>query len=414
MDFTSDPSLRDGENYTMPRTILHLDLDAFFCSVEETRNPELRGKAFAVGGKPEERGVVASCSYAARRNGVRSAMPMSQALRLNPGLIIVSGNHRAYRDVSKQVMQRLHDLTALVEQISIDEAFLDISDIQDDSQRVARGLQTRIRDELHLPCSIGIASNKLVAKIATEVGKALALKRIKADGRTEPPNAVTVVPSGEEAAFLNPLPADMLWGVGPKTSKRLAELGIHTIGDIARWREDDLIRLFGENGRDLAHHAKGIDTRAVVTERETKSISQEITFSRDVRDDKLLEKTVREQSAEVARQLRKNELAGSTIKLKIRWPDFTTLTRQKTLNHRTDQEDEISKAALELLRAVRKPNQYVRLIGVSVSGLGAPIRQLGLWDVDNEKSRKLQEAVDVLRKKYGEDVIFKGEQEVDT
>ncbi|HNQ95671.1 MAG: DNA polymerase IV [Anaerolineales bacterium] len=391
----------------MPRTILHLDLDAFFCSVEETRNPELRGKAFAVGGRPEERGVVASCSYAARRNGVRSAMPMSQALRLNPGLIIVSGHHRAYSDVSKQVMQRLHDLTALVEQISIDEAFLDISDIQDDSQRIARGLQTRIRDELHLPCSIGIASNKLVAKIATEVGKALALKRIKADGRTEPPNAVTVVPSGEEAAFLNPLPADMLWGVGPKTSKRLAELGIHTIGDIARWREEDLIRLFGENGRELSRHAKGIDARPVVTERETKSISQEITFSRDVRDDKMLEKTVREQSAEVARQLRKNELAGSTIKLKIRWPDFTTLTRQKTLNHRTDQEDEITKAALELLRSVRKSNQLVRLIGVGVSGLGAPIRQLGLWDVDNEKSRKLQEAVDVLREKYGDNVIQK-------
>lgn len=338
---------------------------------------------------------------------MRSAMPMSQALRLNPGLIIVSGHHRAYSDVSKQVMQRLHDLTALVEQISIDEAFLDISDIQDDSQRIARGLQTRIRDELHLPCSIGIASNKLVAKIATEVGKALALKRIKADGRTEPPNAVTVVPSGEEAAFLNPLPADMLWGVGPKTSKRLAELGIHTIGDIARWREEDLIRLFGENGRELSRHAKGIDARPVVTERETKSISQEITFSRDVRDDKMLEKTVREQSAEVARQLRKNELAGSTIKLKIRWPDFTTLTRQKTLNHRTDQEDEITKAALELLRSVRKSNQLVRLIGVGVSGLGAPIRQLGLWDVDNEKSRKLQEAVEVLREKYGDNVIQK-------
>lgn len=400
-------TLFSSYNTSMPRTILHLDLDAFFCSVEETRNPELRGKAFAVGGRPEERGVVASCSYAARRNGVRSAMPMSQALRLNPGLIIVSGHHRAYSDVSKQVMQRLHDLTALVEQISIDEAFLDISDIQDDSQRIARGLQTRIRDELHLPCSIGIASNKLVAKIATEVGKALALKRIKADGRTEPPNAVTVVPSGEEAAFLNPLPADMLWGVGPKTSKRLAELGIHTIGDIARWREEDLIRLFGENGRELSRHAKGIDARPVVTERETKSISQEITFSRDVRDDKMLEKTVREQSAEVARQLRKNELAGSTIKLKIRWPDFTTLTRQKTLNHRTDQEDEITKAALELLRSVRKSNQLVRLIGVGVSGLGAPIRQLGLWDVDNEKSRKLQEAVDVLREKYGDNVIQK-------
>lgn len=403
-------SLFSSYNGTMPRTILHLDLDAFFCAVEETRDPSLRGKAFAVGGRPEERGVVASCSYAARRDGVRSAMPMSQALRLCPGLIIVSGRHRAYREVSKQVMQRLHDLTALVEQVSIDEAFLDISDIQDDPQRVARGLQTRIRDELHLPCSIGLASNKLMAKIATEVGKAAALKRIKSQGRAEPPNAVTVVPSGEEAAFLSPLPADMLWGVGPKTSKRLAELGIHTIGDIAKWPENELVRMFGENGRDLAHHAKGIDNRPVVTERETKSISQEITFSRDVRDDKVLEKTVREQAAEVARQLRKNELAGSTIKLKIRWPDFTTVTRQKSLGHRTDQDDEIAKAALELLKAVRKSNQFVRLIGVGVSGIGAPVRQLGLWDADTEKSRKLQDAVDVLKEKFGSEVIYKGEQ----
>jgi DNA polymerase-4 len=392
----------------MSRTILHIDLDAFYCAVEETRNPDLRCKAFAVGGRPEERGVVASCSYAARRNGVRSAMPMSQALRVSPGLIIVSGHHRIYSDVSKQVMQRLHDLTALVEQISIDEAFLDISDIQDEPQRLARGLQARIRDELHLPCSIGIASNKLVAKIATEVGKAAALKRIKAQGRADPPNAVTVVPLGEEAAFLNPLPADMLWGVGPKTSKRLAELGIHTIGDIAKWPESELIRLFGENGRDLARHAKGIDQRPVETEREMKSISQEITFSRDVRDDNVLEKTVREQSAEVARHLRKNELAGSTIKLKMRWPDFTTLTRQTTLNHRTDQEAEIAEAALKLMKSVRKSNQYVRLIGVGVSGLGAPIRQLGLWDVDSEKSRKLQEAVDLLQDRYGKDVIGKG------
>jgi DNA polymerase-4 len=393
----------------MPRTILHLDLDAFYCAVEETRNPELRGKAFAVGGKPDERGVVASCSYAARRNGVRSAMPMSKALRLSPGLIIVPGHHRIYSEVSKQVMDILHSQTGLVEQISIDEAFLDISDIQDDPERIARGLQARINNELQLPCSIGIASNKLVAKIATEVGKALALKRIKAQGLAEPPNAVTVVGFGEEAAFLNPLPADMLWGVGPKTSARLTELGIHTIGDIAKWPESEMLRLFGENGRDLSRHARGIDDRPIETERETKSISQEITYSRDVRDDKLLQKTLREMSAEVAKQLRKNNLAGKTIKLKIRWPDFTTLTRQTTLNNPTDQEDEIERAALELLKAVRKPNQAVRLIGVGVSGLGAPIRQLGLWDVDSEKSRKLQEAVDALQEKYGKDVIHKGE-----
>lgn len=395
----------------MARTILHLDLDAFFCAVEETRNPELRGKAFAVGGRPDERGVVASCSYAARRNGVRSAMPMSRALRLSPGLIIVPARHRLYSEVSRQVMAILHDLTGLVEQISIDEAFLDISDMQNDPERLARGLQARIRDELHLPCSIGIASNKLVAKIATEVGKALRLREMRSAQReVEPPNAVTVVPYGEEAAFLSPLPAEMLWGVGPKTSKRLNDLGIHTIGDIARWPEKELIRLFGENGRDLSRHAKGIDNRPVVTERETKSVSQEVTFSVDVRDDKVLQKTIREQSARVASQLRKNGLAGSTIKLKIRWPDFTTLTRQMTLGHRTDQDDEIAKAALELMKSVRKSNQAVRLIGVGVSGLGAPIRQLSLWDAGTEKSRKLQEAVDELKERYGKGVIRRGEK----
>ena len=393
----------------MPRTILHLDLDAFFCAVEETQNPSLRGKAFAVGGKPNERGVVSSCSYAARTVGVRSAMPMSRAIRLCPELVIVPGRHRLYSEVSHKVMNILHDQSGLVEQISIDEAFLDMSDVRDDPERLARGLQARIRDELHLPSSIGIASNKLVAKIATEIGKALALKRIKAQGLAEPPNAVTVVPYGEEAAFLSPLPADMLWGVGPKTSQRLSELGIHTIGDIAKWPENELSRLFGENGRELARHAKGIDNRPIVTEHETKSISQEVTFSVDVRDDKILQKTIREQASSVALQLRKQELAGSTIKLKIRWPDFTTLTRQITLGHRTDQEDEIAKAAMELMNSVRKSNQAVRLIGVGVSGLGQPIRQLGLWDMDSEKSRKLQEALDVLREKYGRDVIHKGE-----
>ena len=393
----------------MPRTILHLDLDAFFCAVEENQNPSLRGRAFAVGGRPEERGVVASCSYAARRMGVRSAMPMARAIRLCPGLIVVSSRHRMYRDVSKQVMDILHEQTPLVEQISIDEAFLDISDVRDEPQHFGRGLQARIRDELHLPCSLGIASNKLMAKLATEVGKSLALQKIKAQGLAEPPNALTVVPFGEEAAFLDPLPADMLWGVGPKTSARLAELGIRTIGDIARWPELELIRLFGENGRDLARHAKGIDDRPVVTEHETKSISQEVTFSKDVRDDKVLEETLREQSIEVARQLRKNNLAGKTIKLKIRWPDFTTLTRQTTLNDPTDQDDLIAKTALELMKSVRKPYQAVRLIGVGVSGLGAPIRQLGLWDMDVERSRRLQQAMDTLNAKYGRDIIRKGE-----
>jgi DNA polymerase-4 len=195
----------------MPRTILHIDLDAFYCAVEETRNPDLRGKAFAMGGKPEERGVVASCSYAARRMGVRSAMPMGKALRLCPGLIIVSSRHSLYSEVSEQVMQRLHDLTPLVEQISIDEAFLDLSDIRESPEVIARKLQARIREELQLPCSIGIASNKLLAKIAPR--RRPSLREIR-EARGWPPNALTIVPFGRRRSC--PLPAEMLWGVGPK------------------------------------------------------------------------------------------------------------------------------------------------------------------------------------------------------
>lgn len=385
----------------MSRTILHLDLDAFYCAVEENQTPALRGKPFAVGGRPEERGVVSSCSYAARKFGVRSAMPMSRALRLCPGLVIVSGRHRLYGEVSEQVMAKLKGLTPLVEQISIDEAFLDLSGLDGPPERLARRLQAGIRDELGLPCSIGIASNKLVAKIATEVVK-------KAATGDSPPFGLTVVPPGEEADFLAPLPADMLWGVGPKTAARLSELGIRTIGDLARWPEAELVRLFGENGREMARHARGQDERPIVTEHEVKSISQEVTFSRDVRDDASLEKTLAELSAEVGRRLRRNELAGVTVKLKIRWPDFTTLTRQVTLPGGTDQDQVIAETALKLLRKIRKPGQAVRLIGVGVSGLGKPARQLELWSADSEKERLLQKTLDELKKKYGEGAIKRG------
>jgi len=387
----------------MPHTILHLDLDAFFCSVEEIMNPALRGKPFAVGGKPDERGVVASCSYAARAFGIRSAMPMSRAVRLCRDLLIVPARHKLYSEHSHRVMEKLWDLTPLVEQISIDEAFLDISDLTQPAARIALDLQTAIRAELNLPSSVGIASNKLVAKIATEVGKKSSKKK------NEPPFGLTIVPFGEEAKFIAPLPADMLWGVGPKTGARLAELGIHTIGDIARWPERELISLFGENGRDLWQHANGMDNRPVSTESETKSVSQETTFNVDLHDQKTLERTLREQAREVARQLRRNDLAGKTVKIKIRWPDFTTLTRQMTLPTSTNSEDEIYRAAIKLMNAVRKPGQAVRLLGVGVSGIGAPVRQLSLWDAGSEKSRKLQEVVDQLQEKYGRDVIHKGD-----
>jgi DNA polymerase-4 len=340
-------------------------------------------------------------------------MPMGRALRLCPNLIIVSGRHHLYEEASERVMEKLRNLTPLVEQISIDEAFLDISDLRETPARIARDLQAAIKNELQLPSSIGIASNKLVAKIATEVGKKAGMNRAHPavqprDEQIGPPFGLTIVPAGEEAAFLAPLPADMLWGVGPKTAARLAELNINTIGDIANWPESDLIRRFGENGRDLAHHSRGQDDRPVVTEHELKSISQEITYSVDIREDKVIEKTLREMSIEVARRLRRNDLVCTTVKLKLRWPDFTTLTRQVTPPQPTDNEDEIIQCALNLLHQVRKPNKAVRLIGVGVSGLGPPIRQLSLWDVSDERSRKLQEIVDALQEKYGRRMITRG------
>ena len=387
----------------MPRTILHLDLDAFFCSVEELHDPSLRGKAFAVGGRPDQRGVVASCSYAARRFGVRSAMPMSRALRLCTGLLVISHHHGNYGEMSEKVMQRLHDLSPLVEQISIDEAFVDISDIREAPETIARRLQKRVNDEIDLPCSVGVAANKLVAKIATEVGKKTAQK-------DQPPNAVTVVPPGTEATFLEPLSANMLWGVGPKTAARLADYGIKTIGDLAGRSERDLIRWFGENGRDLARRACGVDNSPVTTEREVKSISQETTFARDVRDDKLVANTLRELSAEVGHRLRQADIAGTTVKIKLRWPDFTTLCRQVTMSQPTDQDEEIYHLALDLLGKVREKGKAVRLIGVGVSGLGVPLRQLEFWSADSEKSHRLQEALDRVRSKYGEQSIRRGKR----
>ena len=390
-------------NMYMPRTILHLDLDAFFCAVEEIHDPSLRGKAFAVGGRPEERGVVASCSYAARRFGVRSAMPMSRALRLCPGLLIVSHRHGAYGEMSDKVMERLNHLSPLVEQISIDEAFVDISDLREPPLEVARRVRDQINRELGLPCSVGVAGSKLVAKIATEVGKKSAKKE-------SPPNAITVVPPGQEAAFLDPLPVDLLWGVGPKTAARLTEYDIHTIGDIARRPAADLVRWFGENGRDMARHAQGRDESPVVTEHEVKSISQETTFARDVRDDKALADTLRSLSAQVGRRLRQSDLAGTTVKLKLRWPDFTTLTRQVTLSQPTDQDEEIYATASGLLASVRSPGKAVRLIGVGVSGLGAPVRQLELWGQEDEKSRRLQATLDSLHERFGDQSIQRGKR----
>jgi DNA polymerase-4 len=383
------------------RKILHLDLDAFFCAVEEQYDPSLRGKAFAVGGRPEARGVVASCSYAARRFGVRSAMPMARALKLCPDLLIVSSRHGVYSKVSRQVMQHLHNMAKVVEQISIDEAFLDVSDLPESGEVLARRLQATIHKECDLPCSLGVATNKLMAKIANDVGKA-------SYRGTGPPNAITVVPPGQEAAFLAPLPVDTLWGVGPITAERLHELGVYTIGDLAGWSVDDLTRRFGKHGYDLARRAQGIDDRPLETEHETKSISQETTFSKDVRSGAVLRRTLLQQSESVGRRLRSAGLAGTTVKIKLRWPDFTTLTRQVTLDQPSNQDGEIFEAAITLLEENWRNGQAVRLIGVGVSGLGSPVRQLSLWGDSAEKGRRLQSALDELRERFGKDVLQRG------
>ena len=383
------------------RKIIHLDLDAFFCAVEELRQPELRGKAFAVGGQPHERGVVSSCSYAARQCGVHSAMPMGQALRLCPGLLIVSPNHAAYHDFSEQVMAILRQRTALVEQLSIDEAFLDVSDLPEPAEAIAREMQAEIHRRLDLPCSLGVATNKLLAKTATDAGKA------KHRAPT-PPNAVEVVPPGQEAAYLAPLPVRALWGIGPKTAARLAELGINTIGDIARVPEAVLVRQFGQAGRDMSWHARGIDDRPVTPERAARSISQEITFDRDVGNRDVMVETLRKLSGEVARILRQKELCAGTIRLKLRWPDFTTLSRQVSLDQPTDQDGIIFNAALELLNSVWTNGRAIRLIGVGASRLAERAHQLSLWDTPNQKERRLIDALDTLRERYGDDVVRSG------
>lgn len=383
------------------RKIIHLDLDAFFCAAEELRRPELLGKPFAVGGRPQERGVVSSCSYPARAHGVRSAMPMFKALRLCPDLIVVPPDHAYYSQMSRRVMDILCDHTALIEQISIDEAFLDLSDLPQDGLELARTLQAQINNRLNLPCSLGVASNKLVAKIATDTGKA----RHRAPTC---PNTILVVPPGEEAAFLAPLAASALWGVGPKTAKRLAELDILSIGDLAAADETRMAALFGAAGRELVLRARGVDDRPVETEHAAKSISSEVTYERDVADGVRLRATLRAQSEEVGRRLRGGGLCAAVVRVKIRWPDFSLQTRQMTLSQPTDQDNVLYSASLELLDQFWKPGKAVRLLGLAAGGLAPAVHQLSLWDTPDEKERRLLDALDQLRERFGEDAVLPG------
>lgn len=396
--------MEDLDVLLAPRKIVHLDLDAFFCAVEELRDPKLKNKPFAVGGNPGQRGVVASCSYAARKFGIRSAMPMSRAVRLCPELIIVHHHFRDYTSLSRQVMETLQSYSSLVQPISIDEAFIDLSHQDKDAVVYARQIQQQIRDHLHLPSSLGVASNKLVAKVATNVGKA----GVTRDGY---PYAIQVVPPGSEGDFLAPLPADALWGVGPKTAEKLAELGVHTIGDIASYPVRELGRLFGQIGADLHRRAQGIDNSPVHVSHETKSVSHEETFERDTSDARKLRAIIHQQAESISSQLRQIELYGSTVKLKLRWPDFSTITRQQTMERPTDDAQQIEQMALEIFGKQWKPGKLVRLLGIGVTNLGPPSQQLNLWDWDPkqaEKQGRLQDAIESLHKRFGDGALRQG------
>lgn len=341
------------------RHILHADFDAFYASVEQLDDPELRDKPVVVGGSPEGRGVVASASYEARKFGVRSAMPMRTAFRLCPDAVRVGSNFDRYRDVSRKVMAIFHDITSLVEPLSLDEAYLDVTQSVTDSlssQSIAAALKKRVKAELGLTISVGVACTKSVAKIASDMDK---------------PDGLTVVAPGQEQAFLHPLAVGKLWGVGPKTAERLNREGIETIGDLAQRTEEWMRQRFGSNGAHMRRLALGQDNSEVSIQRDTKSVSAETTFAQDTGEEEALLETVSRLSQRVAHSLERKDLQGRTVKLKLRLSDFTTFTRQKTVPLPVQSSDDLANAAGDLLRAELQPGRTFRLVGVGVSGFEA-------------------------------------------
>ena len=384
------------------RKIIHVDLDAFFCAVEEIQDPSLHGKPFAVGGSPTGRGVIASCSYAARARGVRSAMPTATALKLCPQLVILRGKYSNYSAYSRQVMDILKQYTPLIQQVSIDEAFLDVTDLPLSGYEIALEIQQRVKKELSLYCSFGVASNKLVAKVATDYGK------MQKKSNTSYPASILVVQCGDEAAFLAPLPVNALWGIGPKTAEKLNQAGIKTIGELADLSNEKLNQLFGNFGSEVASRVRGIDHSQVVVDREIKSVSQEVTFNTDIQDPKLVQDTIRALSEQVAFRLRKAGLIAGTVRIKVRWSNFETHTRQVSLCEPVNQDSIIAETAIKLFDQIWQPGKRVRLIGVGTANFDSQSYQLPLWDTKAEKERRLLSAVDLIRDRYGKQMILKG------
>jgi DNA polymerase IV len=375
----------------MARTILHADLDAFYASVEVLDDPSLRGKPVIVGGDRGTRGVVMAASYEARRFGVHSAMPIRTAASLCPAGVFLPGHPERYRDLSQQVMKIFASYTPLVEPISLDEAFLDVSaslEAFGDGGTIAQRIKDRVLDEAGLVVSVGVATNKLCAKVASDLRK---------------PDALVVVPPGGEAAFLAPLPVSRLWGVGPQSRQALADYGVTTIGQLAALADGTLRRRFGSHGAELALRARGIDPSPVLPSQAPKSIGHELTFDRDVDDPARLEATLLDLAESVASRLRNHHMAAGAVQLKLRYEGFETLTRQMGVPHQTRESEPIYTAGVALLRKTLVRDRAVRLIGLTAINLTG-VQQLTLFDAPG-KTDRITASIDAVRERFGEKAI---------
>jgi DNA polymerase-4 len=377
-------------------TILHVDMDAFYASVEQRDHPELRGRPVLVGGSAEGRGVVCAASYEARKFGVHSAMPTATARRLCPQGIFLPPRMDHYAQIARQLRQIFLSFTPLVEPLSLDEAFLDVRGCEGlfgPAADIARQLKLRIRQETELVASVGVAANKFLAKLASDLSK---------------PDGLLVIEPQRVREVLDPLPVGRLWGVGKKGEKRLERLGLRTIGQVAALPEQVLVDHFGEAGRHLGRLAHGLDGRPVVPDSEAQSISTETTFSRDIGNRAVLRGWLLGLVEQLGRRLRHQALRARTIDLKVRTADFRTHTRAQTLSEPTDLTETLWQAAAGLWEQ-RVPNAWlpVRLLGVGASGLVRDLPEQGqLFDGPwRQRQQALDQAVDAIRRQFGTDSI---------
>ena len=384
---------------TQPTPILHVDMDAFFVSVELVRRPELRGLPVVVGGDGE-RGVVAAASYEARAYGVRSAMPSTRARRLCPDVVFLPGDHRHYGEVSRRVMLIFRRYTPLVEPLSLDEAFLDVSGVErlhGPPTEVAAAIRSDVLAEEGLGCSVGIAANKFLAKLASAQAKPTAGMDGPAPGR-----GVQVVPADGIREFLDPLPVEAIWGVGPRTLERLQRLGVRTVAELRAVPEPTLVSSVGRvAGAQFWRLARGIDERRVDPAQSVRSIGHEETFSRDLTEPGDLRRELIRMVDAVGRRLREAGVAGRTVTVKVRFPDFTTVSRSQTLPDATDLVVNILEVATGLLESL-DTTSGIRLLGVSLSGLrDGSVRQLRFEDLGDPGWLEAEQAVDRIRDRFG-------------